>query len=585
MHRFLVHLSNFAVLQQRLINLFQYLDTAPQIRKIFQWICKNRTWYYVLKAREFRLRGNDHNAFITLMMGQRCNKNDAKIHLGLSALYRDNCNVMAAHTHLKIANILKPGYSTIRLLAFESDNGLLTAGSKTMEKALNLAESIIYNHVTILNRVSIFYPEHADKLDLIRLNIKKNTESITSSSPLVVSRAVNLAIANRLLNNAHTLSVKSKAEIHPKTLKLLNRLTNDLGQYQHLLELCWPNETSANLKAFYKNQSISLKEINCQNYKIVELFIPAVFFSHPDSEKPTFNTVRKIFLSIIDCLLEIPNLVIIPRFQLYWNQCIPKTKDCYIISYHTKARDNPRHLHIQESPLAGRCSFDSSGFAGYSSIVADHSVIKNFTNGITDQLLKQHQEEMYKTYVSTNISKYFQPLSDEILSFPYVFVVLQIPTDIVSQLAYIPGIEMLKIVVDHYRGTETKVLVKRHPFCRSMGISKFLDELEAREDIIRTNNSIHSIIKSANLIITVNSGVGLEALIQGKKVVVTGACDYAYAAITVKSSKELEDALSIFPIPNDRLIQQFLYFYFYYFTTYFNDRKKICDQLKRLISV
>lgn len=583
MHKFIIYLSNFAASQQ-LLNVFRYLDTTPQIRKIFQRICKNRTWYYVLKAREFRLRGNDHNAFITLMMGQRCNKNDAKIHLGLSVLYRDNCNVMAAHTHLKIANILKPGYSTIRLLAFESDSGLLTAGSKTMQKALDLPESIIYRHITILNRVSIFYPEHTNKLDTIRLNIKKNIESITSSSSLVVSRAINLAISNRLFNNAHNLYINSKTEIHPKTLKLLNRLTNNLLKYQRLLELCWPNETSADLKAFYKNQSIPLKELDHQKHKIVELFIPAVFFSHPDREKPTFNTIRKIFSSVIDYLMESPNLVIIPRFQLYWNQCIPKTKDCYVISYHTSARYNPRHLHIQESPLAGRCSFDSSGFAGYSSIAADYSVIKKFTSGINDHQLRLNQDNMHKTYVSTNVSKYFQPLSDEILSFTYVFVVLQVSTDIVSRLAYISAPEMLQIVVDHYRGTDTKVVVKRHPFCGSMGVSKCLDDLEVKGEIIKTNNSIHSIIKNAKLVLTVNSGVGLEALIQGKTVVVTGACDYAYAAITAKNSIELKKVLSIFPIPNDRLIQQFLYFYIHYFTTFFEDSERINSQLNRLLS-
>jgi Capsule polysaccharide biosynthesis protein len=579
MRNFTIQLSNFGAFKRRLLKLFHYLDSAPQIQETFQWLCKNKAWYYVLRARELRLKGHDHVAFVTLMLGQRCIKNDANIHLGLAALYRDDCNLSAAHTQLKVANILKPGYSTIRLLAFESDSGFVAEGSKTMESVLAFPKSITHRHVTILNRVSIFYPEHADKLDLLRLEIKRTLESCQNSASMPPSKAINLAISNRLIDTANNLRKNKNKRIPANTLELLDRLTSDLGNYHHLLELCWENETSANLTALYRNKPTCLKTLDQQEHKTVELFIPAVFFSNPDREKPTFDTVRKIFILVINYLIEVPNIVIVPRFQLYWNQCTPKTKDCYVISYHTSARYNPRHIHIQESPLAERCSFDGSGFAGHSSIAADYSVIKTFTNNIPDQTLRHHQDEIYKYYVSGNISKYFQPLSDEIYSEPYVFVVLQIPTDIVSRLAYIDGTEMLRTVVDHYRGTDTKVIVKRHPFCGSMKVAKLLDKLEAEGEIIRTNNSIHAVIKHAKLIVTVNSGVGIEALVQGKTVIVTGACEYMYAAFPVKNSVELRDALSFCPVPNDRLIREFLYFYFHQFTFSFKDRDKIFNKL------
>jgi Capsule polysaccharide biosynthesis protein len=566
MRKILGRLLNLAGFQRQLTKLFRYLDSAPQSQKSFRWICKNRTWYYVLRARELRLKGDDHTAFITLMMGQRCTKNDSAIYLGLSALYRDNNNIVAAHTHLSIANILNPGYSTIRLLTFESDAGLLEAGSKTMEKVLDFPESIIRNHISMLNRISIFYPEHTAKLDNLRRKIKIYTESSSNSSSIALTKAINLAISNRFVDTASNLRSNAKVRIFPKTLRLLDRLIIDLGKYQNLLDLCWRNETSADLHVIYKNQTITLESLDQQNEKIVELFIPAVFFSHPDHEKPTFGTIRTIFLLVINYLMRSPNLVIVPRFQLYWNQCMPKTKDCYVISYHTSSLNNPRHLHIQESPLAQRCSFDNSGFAGYSSIATNYSVIRNFTHNITHEVLKQHQEKMYETYVSANISKYFQPSSDEIYSFSYVFVVLQVPTDIVSRLAYINGIELLKTVVDHYRGTDVKVVVKRHPFCGSMEVARLLVELEEQGEIIRTTNSIHSVIKNAQMVLTVNSGVGLEALIQGKKVVVTGICDYSYAAFTAKKSSELREIISSPLGANMGRIQKFLYFYIYQFT-------------------
>jgi len=39
--------------------------------------------------------------------------------------------------------------------------------------------------------------------------------------------------------------------------------------------------------------------------------------------------------------------------------------------------------------------------------------------------------------------------------------------------------------------------------------------------------SVHDLISGANAVFTVNSGVGLEALLHGRPVVVTGECDYS----------------------------------------------------------
>ena len=255
------------------------------------------------------------------------------------------------------------------------------------------------------------------------------------------------------------------------------------------------------------------------------------------------------------------DVVIVPRFQLYWKQCIPKLPGDWIVSYHTSAPYNPRHLHIQESPLAGCCSFDHAGFAGFSSIATDDTEITAFTSGISDEVLERNQREMYQKYVTANVSKYHQPSGCQPIPGPYVFVALQIPTDIVSQLAWINGVDLLRSVVDHYRGTGVRVVVKRHPFCGSMGVQQCLDELEAAGDILRTDNSIHSIIESARAVLTVNSGVGLEALMHGKSVIVSGGCDYAHAARTVRTREELARVLSDETPPDQRRIRELLYFY------------------------
>ncbi|HEX7262222.1 MAG TPA: hypothetical protein VF258_10440, partial [Luteolibacter sp.] len=128
---------------------------------------------------------------------------------------------------------------------------------------------------------------------------------------------------------------------------------------------------------------------------------------------------------------------------------------------------------------------------------------------------------------------------------------------------------------------KVRVVVKRHPFCGSMTIQKCLDMMEAAGDIILTNNSIHSLISDARIVLTANSGVGLEALIHGKPVIVSGECDYSYAAHSVKNPEELRNVLARNVVPDSRKILELLYFYVHHFTVAVNDADGIRFRLNQ----
>ncbi|NJM37443.1 MAG: hypothetical protein HC845_06020 [Akkermansiaceae bacterium] len=287
---------------------------------------------------------------------------------------------------------------------------------------------------------------------------------------------------------------------------------------------------------------------------------------------------------MIDYLIHRDDLVIVPRFQFYWRHCIPKIENAWVVSYHTQGQKNSKHLHIQEAPLAGRCSFDDAGFAGFSSIATNHSAIEAFTAKVSAELLEQNQKELYQQYVVNNVSKYKQSSETAPITEPYVFVALQISTDVVSRLAWISGIEMLQIVAEYYRSSGTRVVVKRHPYCGSMSMQKCLDELEENGSIIRASGSIHQLISSAKLVLTVNSGVGLEALIHNKPVIVSGRCDYSYATQTVKTRTELFEALTNTGDSDPLKRQQLLYYYVHQFTLAANAGEKISARLQDWLS-
>lgn len=559
-------LSRNQAVQQKMSLLFQWLASGPRSGRILFRLFRSSTWYYLMLARNQRLQGDDQAAFHTLMRGQRCPIDDYRIHIKLSELYRDNGDIQAAHTHLRVANALKPGYSTIRLLTFETDHHMLDEGSKTMARILEFSPQLIHRHLPMLNRISIYYPEHREKLNAAREELRISLLGGSYPSPAQLSGAVDTAISNRWLRVALDICGTRTPELRPATRQLLNRVAGDLGAYESMLDLAWENETSADLKAIIKSRIVALKEADTESNRVVELFIPTPFFAGTENEKPTYETIRLTFVHVIRFLLESNGVIVIPRFQLFWRDCIPKTRNARIISYHTNAPTNPLHLHIQESPLAGRCSFDHSGFAGFSSIATDHTQITRFVSDVSSEELERNQRDMHERYVTSNTSKYIQPSDGKPISGPYVFVALQIPTDIVSRLAWISGTELLRSVVDYYRGTGVKVVVKRHPFCGSMGVQRCLDQLESAGEIIRTDNSIHSLIASARLVLTVNSGVGLEALMHGKTVVVSGKCDYSYAAKTVRNRDELFHVLAGDLSPDERRIRELLYFYARRFT-------------------
>lgn len=100
----------------------------------------------------------------------------------------------------------------------------------------------------------------------------------------------------------------------------------------------------------------------------------------------------------------------------------------------------------------------------------------------------------------------------------------------VAALAGITGVKLVRTVADHYYGSPTKIRVKRHSYCNSLTVHKTLETLASIEALERSDASVYDLISGANTVFTVNSGVGLEALLHGRPVVVTSECDYSYAA-------------------------------------------------------
>lgn len=157
------------------------------------------------------------------------------------------------------------------------------------------------------------------------------------------------------------------------------------------------------------------------------------------------------------------------------------------------------------------------------------------------------------------------------LNFPYIFIPFQVPADsqVVLHSPWVKSMEQLFHLVRNARNHllqqgQTKfpyLVFKEHPswpgnFSHLYNVDK--DCLFANE------NNTQELIENAQAVITINSTVGLESLLLGKKVLTLGNACYniKQLVLSASSERELLEALSSLPTWqfNEVLRQKFIHF-------------------------
>jgi hypothetical protein len=266
-----------------------------------------------------------------------------------------------------------------------------------------------------------------------------------------------------------------------------------------------------------------------------------------------------VFSVLLSRVSQRRDIILVPRHQFNWRVCRPSLQG-KVLSYHTRGAPDRRHLRLKEGALSGYVTLDHCGYAGFASPATDFDQIRTAVAGVSRSALHENRSKLHAELVQTGESKYLQPATSAEIAGRYVFVALQVVTDEVAELAWMSSVELMNQVARLYSGTNTSVVVKRHPLCKSFSLQEAMQELERQGSIIVSKASIHSLISGAEAVFTVNSGVGLEALIHGRPVVASGLCDYAYAAACVRNAGELETAIASAE-PNSIRGLEFLYYY------------------------
>jgi hypothetical protein len=271
------------------------------------------------------------------------------------------------------------------------------------------------------------------------------------------------------------------------------------------------------------------------------------------------------------------------RYQISW-RAIPRAIEAPCIAYHCvfgEGIDNK--VTVKESALHGKFTVDCRGYAGW------HSINKNGTNSEKMDRLSARSSREAKEFCAglqekllvNNESKYRQNITHAELPEKYFLLALQIPDDQVAQLAFIDTANLLNQVVQFCVTQNAVVVIKRHPLCTSKRIARLLARVSKLKNVHILDESILRLINRAHFVVTVNSGVGFESLIFGKRVLTTGLSDYTLGCHLARNNTQLKAQLQRLWMTTDYDDQAVSYIH-YFFTRHLFDSGDFmrCEALK-----
>ena len=472
-----------------------------------------------------------------------------------------------AHQYIKIGALTESEYIKFKRFGFEQDfefpyNESLNKILETKNEWLEFG-SIALRHIDSVNE-----DECQQITNVINVSLQNLDQLIQVSTKEKRIRILRNLVRMRYFTLAQSIANKYKISELKCEFDYIKNLHQPI---QWAIDLADINNLRTDKVIFglLNGKKIVVSNLNDSSHSLIELFIPTVFFSKESEEKITYKTVRSFYKSICDILYTLEDVIVVPRYQMNWRKYKRYFQNSLCICYHSIS-DERNTLIIQESQLDGRCSLDNQGFAGYSSLANDFKQINEKASSVAIDELERNFAELHNRAISLNVSKY--PQSNEPFSCDteFIFIPLQIPTDIVSKLAFVNTIDLLRSALN-YANKEIKLVVKPHPYNNSSEIDNILQTAVNNPHVIVTSSSINSILsdKKCRAVLTTNSGVGLEAFIFSKPVFVAGKCDYAYAVSGfIKQPNEMASLFDIkYNVENYiKKQKEFLYFYKNYYT-------------------
>jgi len=366
--------------------------------------------------------------------------------------------------------------------------------------------------------------------------------------------------------------------------------------HQFLLDAARLNRLDSDPYAIVSTSPMQFSR-NYNKERAVEFHIGPYFFRSPEIGERAASKIHPGFISPF--LRVFPHAIeflvsherpVVP--VLCWRGGLaPEISDraSLVCSYHSRS-DQATKLHYKFGHFSDVMHFDPLGYAGFSQYamlglehrlneVADFSDeqvasdIRHYVARYVEGKFTWRVQDVGPTRIGRGRRTFFFPLQD--------------PLDEVSRLSFVSRAEIIRCFQAALRPDDV-LIIKRHPVDRTSSTTLMLASLADDSRICVSNAPIHDILKVADLVVTVNSGVGFEALLAGVPVVMCGLSDYNPATHTVRSAPELLEALSgrvTVPPPDVRMRVIWHYFYRYVIDSKISDlHPAIVRSLNPLVS-
>lgn len=254
--------------------------------------------------------------------------------------------------------------------------------------------------------------------------------------------------------------------------------------------------------------------------------------------------------------------------------------DTLYISYHTYGIIIKNLFRIKENYLPGFFSIDPKGYSGFSELAdldfdfllknINYTSAKIFIESIKNDLIKNNSSKYSQNKFTTN------NIPKNAIFFP-----LQVQNDTVMELT---GFNFYDLIDSVCKNISYPIIIKPHPY--SIDIEKLMNKLEnissKHKNIIISQASVHQILASCECCMTINSGVGFEALIHNKPTITFGKSDYAYVSYNCDNKKDINDTLinKCITNHNEEKNIKFLYYYLKNYCVYYTDTLALKNKIK-----
>ncbi|WP_282603803.1 hypothetical protein [Paracoccus sp. PARArs4] len=291
--------------------------------------------------------------------------------------------------------------------------------------------------------------------------------------------------------------------------------------------------------------------------KIVTLEVPEAWFR--DSEDGQRH--RLFYSSLLAALADL-GVLVDPVWLPRGAERAPRPDGAgdATISFHSHGRAG-NILRCKEGYISPYYTMDRMGYACFSEL-ASHP--ERFAAEISRKDARQagtFVRALAQGMRKENRSKYLQPEQGTDIKSGYLFIPLQVENDSVTKGLWLDKFKAVRCIVEAAAAQRLRVVIKRHPRCRSKAISALLSELAQRPNVSLSQASIHTLVADAKLVAGANSGVLFEALIQGKPVISYAASDFGQATQQVRTYDELTRAVAAPVTPDPSFRDRFLFWY------------------------